>query len=154
MKTYNYKDFISTYLMYSQYKGVEYFAYYERKYKAFYKLYNIDFENKIELKNKRDDFEYEIIKEYFDKSIQKCYRKNSPFAGLMEASGKVVEFYKKTTDKFQEADSMYSDAHFELLCEAFNLLYGKTELEFTSNNLLAFGFNDSDEIPDEFDNLY
>ena len=42
------------------------------------------------------------------------------------------------------------DLHFSILYELFNLIYGTTEIEVTSNDLLQLGFDDREEISLEF----
>lgn len=158
-KVYDYKAFLEAYIQIPQYDPIhqDFRDYYENLVVALEKLFDVKLSsNHASQEWKYTDGYFQLLRVLFKnlidvlqrKSVQGNFLEGGPHMALegiqkqdMEQASVVINLFDETLNMEWEMTQKYR----HLLYELFKLMYGKTDITFTSEDLLKVGFGDTKE---------
>jgi hypothetical protein len=157
-KTYTYKELIDLYIRLPSYKSFhpDFDSYYTGLGSALGRIFEIDmFEGEVQKNPKFHKSDLWVLSRLFDDivfhlrfgGIGGHYLEGGPIFTLMDLAKENPEreISVKTFWDVQEQEKALYAIYKSLLYQLFDIFYGKTDLAFTSKDLLALGFDDSKE---------
>ncbi len=149
-RTYDYRDLVRIYIKKKRFEnaapGLR--DYYAELYNILRRFFGADLDQLADPEDRRTDSPgYGHL---FERCLESCLGVYSPFGGYLEAPREICDLYEGHGKKMNNLVDQYKDACFDLMCEIYVLVYGKTDKKITSGELCKRGFDDSEE-PDELD---
>ncbi|MGE5478898.1 MAG: hypothetical protein ACM3U1_00565 [Chloroflexota bacterium] len=152
MKTYDYKDLLKAFQNYWNYRKNDYFEYHVRFYEALKKAFGVDIEKPFEYRVNDESWINEILRSrYLIESFEDSRLTVGPLGSGTEAPERITRIYHKYGGRYHELQKRKEELNFELQCEIFKQLYGKTRKFARSSDLLKYGFDDTEEPPDPYE---
>lgn len=151
-KVYGYKDLIKAYIQKKRYENAapglrDYHAGLYSHLKSFFGVDLDRIEQNANLKS-----QFHGLDRLFRDSLEKYLGISSPFSRFLEAPKQICDLHDTYGRKLSEIEGKYKQVCFDLMCEIYGIVFGRTDKQITSDELKKHGFDDSLE-PDELDFL-